>query len=179
MSRDSERPFLVETPHLLTRVLGTQFNIIAYDDESREEIILKEGSLEVMTQSGKKLAGMQPDQKFEVNFSTGQSDLTSVQADQYVSWTEGKLVFRNESMMQVAKRLGRWFNVEIEIRDQELLNYALWATFTDEPLEEVLKLLSLTAPMRYKEQKRVKTADHVYLPRKVIICLDKSRVDAF
>ncbi len=179
VSHDSERPFIVESPHLYTRVLGTQFNIFAYEDENREEIILKEGSVEVLSPGGKKLADLKPNQKLNVNISTGQINTSTVQADQYVLWTEGKLVFRNESMTQVANRLGRWFNVEIEIRDEELLNYALWATFTNEPLEEVLKLLSLTAPVRFREQERRRTAGNVYLPRKIVFCLDKSREDAF
>jgi len=179
ISPDEERPFIVESPHLYTRVLGTQFNITAYEDENREEIILKEGSVEILSPSGKRLASLKPNQKLDVDISTGQLNTSDVRAEQYMLWTEGKLVFRNESMEQVTKRLGRWFNVEIEIRDSELLDYALWATFTNEPLEEVMKLLSLTAPIRFKEQERGKTTGNVYLPRKVIFCLDKSRAEAF
>jgi transmembrane sensor len=79
----------------------------------------------------------------------------------------------------VADRLGRWFNVDIEVTDPDQLHYVLWATFLDEPLEEVLKLLALAAPIKYEEQKRNITANHTYLKRKVIISLDESKLYAF
>jgi ferric-dicitrate binding protein FerR (iron transport regulator) len=102
-----------------------------------------------------------------------------LEVDQYVSWIEGKLVFRNESMQQVANRLGRWYNAEIEIQDPELLKYAFRATFIDEPIEEVLKLLAKTAPLNYKEQIRESSKDNTYAKRKFIVSLDRNRLDAF
>lgn len=179
VTHDKKHPFTVFTPNLSTRVLGTQFNVIAYDNENIEEIILKEGKVEVYSSHGKQLEILQPNQKLVLNTKTRQYEKNRVEADQYVSWTEGKLVFRNEKMQQVADRLGRWYNVEIEIEDPELLKYAFRATFIDEPLEEVLKLLAMTAPLKYEEQMRGLTNDNVYKKRKVIVSLDKNRQDAF
>jgi capsule polysaccharide modification protein KpsS len=82
-------------------------------------------------------------------------------------------------MQLVADRLGRWYNVEIEIADDELLKYAFRATFIEEPLEEVLKLLAQTAPMKYREIKRETSNDNTYKKRKVIISLDRKRLSAF
>ena len=179
VTHDEERPFVVNTPHLYTMVLGTQFNVIAYENENSEEIILKEGIVEVYSQQGEKLETMQANQKLSLNIANRQYDKSQVEAYQYVSWTEGKLVLRNESMQQVANRLGRWYNVEIEIEDPELLTYAFRATFIDEPLEEVLKLLALTAPLSFEEQLRETTNDGIYEKRKMIIRLDEKRLDAF
>ncbi len=179
VTHDKDHPFIVNTPHLTTKVLGTQFNVIAYGNENSEEIILKEGKVEVYSNQGKILETLQPNQKLVLNTKTRQYNKNEVEADQYVSWTEGKLVFRNESMQQVANRLGRWYNVEIEIQDPELLKYAFGATFIDEPLDEVLKLLALTAPLNYKEQIRETTIDDTYKKRKVIVSLDRKRLKAF
>ena len=129
-----------QPPNLATKVLGTHFNVIAYENENSEEIILEEGKVEVYSSQGKQLEILQPNQKLVLNNETRQFLKTQVEAEQYVSWTEGKLVFRNENMQQVAQRLGRWYNVEIEVRDPELLKYAFRATFIDEPIEEILKL---------------------------------------
>jgi len=179
VSTDENRSFTVKTRHLSTRVLGTQFNVIAYEDENSEEVILKEGSVEVLSSHGKRIVSLQPDQKLGLDTSSKKFKVSQVQADQYVSWTEGKLVFRNESMQEVANRLGRWFNADIVLEDQELLAYNLWATFIDEQLDEVLKLLAITAPLSYEEQKREKAANNIYMKRKVIIRLDRDRLDAF
>lgn len=176
---DKKHPFTVKTPLLTTKVLGTQFNIIAYANENTEEIILQEGEVEVYSESGRKLEVLQPDQNLVLNTETKRYYKSQVEANQYVSWTEGKLIFRNESMQQVAKRLGRWYNVEIEIKDSELISYAFRATFVDESLEEVLKVLARTAPIKYNEQPREISNAGTYEKRKVIISIDKKRLDAF
>ncbi|MEN8115465.1 MAG: FecR domain-containing protein [Bacteroidota bacterium] len=179
VTHDKEHPFIVETPHLSTKVLGTQFNVIAYGNENIEEIILKEGKVEVYSNRGKKLETLQPNQSLVLDTQTRQYNKNKIEALQYVSWTEGKLVFRNEEIDKVAKRLGRWYNVEIEIKDEELLKYAFRATFIDESLEEVLKLLALTAPLNYEIQQREITINDTYKKKKVIVRLDRSRLDAF
>lgn len=179
VAHDKEHPFTVHTPNLATKVLGTQFNVIAYENEGNEEIVLQEGKVEVYSSRGEMLETLQPNQKLVLNTETRQYLKNQVEADQYVSWTEGKLVFRNENMQQVANRLGRWYNVEIEIRDTELLKYAFRATFIDEPLEEVLKLLAKTTPITYEEQIRETTIDNIYKKKRVIVSLDRSRLDAF
>lgn len=179
VQHDEEHPFVVTTTNITTKVLGTQFNVLAYESEKSEEIILKEGSVEVYSNQGIKLAVLDPDQRLALNTETRQYKTNQVEAEQYISWTEGKLVFRNESMQLVADRLGRWYNVEIEIADVELLKYAFRATFTEEPLEEVLKLLARTAPLKFKEIKRETSNDNTYKKRKVIVSLDRKRLDAF
>ena len=177
--RDVEHPFTVKTPNLETKVRGTRFNVIAYTDENAEEIILREGEVEVYSMQGEKLETLKFNQRMALNTLTRQYSKNHVEADQYVSWTEGKLVFRNENMKQVASRLGRWYNAEILISDQELLKYSFRATFIDEPLEEVLKLLALTAPIQFKIQMRETESDNVYKRKQVIVSLDKKRLDAF
>jgi ferric-dicitrate binding protein FerR (iron transport regulator) len=177
--RDEEHPFTVKTPNLSTKVLGTQFNVIAYGSENSEEIILKEGSVEIFSNQGEKLTTLKTEHRLTLNIATRHFKTNQVEAEQYVSWTEGKLVFRNESMQLVADRLGRWYNVEFEIADEELLNYAFRATFIEEPLDEVLKLLARTAPLNYKEIKRETSSDNIYKKRKFIVSLDRKRLGAF
>ncbi|MGQ1787156.1 MULTISPECIES: FecR family protein [unclassified Saccharicrinis] len=177
--RNTKKPFIVNTPNQKTKVLGTQFNVVAYENGSIEEIILLEGKVEVYSHQGEKLETLQPNQKLVIDTNTKLYNKYQVEANQYISWTEGKLAFRNENMQQVADRLSRWYNIDIEIRDPELLKYAFRATFIDEPVEQVLKLLALTAPISYKEQAREKKSNGIYKKRKVIISIDKSRLNAF
>ena len=179
VKQNEKHPFVVTTPHLSTKVLGTQFNIIAYNGEYTEEIILKEGHLVVYSSQGNVLETLQPNQELVLNTKTNEHIKSNVEARQYSSWTEGKLVLRNENMEQVTKRLGRWYNVEIEIKDPELLKYSFRATFIDEPLEEVLKLLAQTAPLSFVEQKRITTNCNVLIKRKFILSLDRKRIEAF
>jgi len=172
-------PFTVTTPNLRVEVKGTRFNVIAYKGEGTEEIVLQEGSVLVAATDSTLLENLIPDQRFSFDIENKKHVTSAVVSSQYTSWTNGKLVFRNEGMEQVARRLGRWYNVDIAIHENQVLNYSFHATFTDEPLEEVLKLLALTAPISYKIEKRETTGDNVYSKRKVLIKLDQKRVGDF
>jgi len=63
----------------------------------------------------------------------------------------------------------RWYNVDIEIKDETLRNYRFKGTFQDETLEEVLRLLAVSTPMEYTIEKREVTADNIYRKKKVTI----------
>uniref|UniRef100_UPI00321694B4 FecR family protein n=1 Tax=uncultured Draconibacterium sp. TaxID=1573823 RepID=UPI00321694B4 len=169
-----KHPFIVHTAHLDVKVLGTRFNVISYSDDDLEEIILEKGSIEVLNSIGKSLSVLTPGEKLTYHKLKKVYSKSYVEAKQYSSWIEGKLVFRNENMQQVALRLGRWYNVDIDIQDSELLNYNYRATFVDESLVEVLKLLALTAPITFEEEKREKIGN-IYGKRRIIINLDRQR----
>jgi len=179
VTSDKKHPFIVKTRNISTKVLGTHFNVIAYENENTEEVTLQEGKVEVYSNQGKKLEILNPNQNIVFNTQTGRYKKNNVEASQFISWTQGKLVFRNEDMQEVAKRLARWYNVDIEIEDPELFKYAFRATFIDESLEEVLKLMALTAPITYREQARKTTSDGTYEKRKIIVSLDKKRLESF
>jgi ferric-dicitrate binding protein FerR (iron transport regulator) len=177
--RNEKSPFTVKTGKLNVRALGTTFNVISYPGEIAEEIILQSGKIEVTDQFGNSLAELIPDQKLTVNHENRTAKRSVVVAAQYTGWTEGKLVFRNEDMLQVAKRLSRWYNAEIVIADQRLENFTFYATFMDEPLDEVLKLIALTTPIAWKEEKRTAEADGVFRKRKILITINPNNINQF
>ncbi|WP_319231206.1 FecR domain-containing protein [Draconibacterium orientale] len=176
---DEAHPFVVKTPNLNVKVLGTEFNVIAYEGDASEEVILNKGRVDVLSAKGDLYCALQPNQSMTFNISSGTMWQKNVEAHQYIGWTEGKLVFRHENMQQVAQRLGRWYNAEVEIQDPEILDYVFRATFVDEPLDEVLKLLTYTAPISYETKLRETTQDNIYKKKKVILKLDKKREAAF
>lgn len=179
VAHDDNNRFVVETRNLEVGVLGTQFNVVAYDSDESEEVILQKGKVEVSTIDGVDLDTLEPNEKLLLDKEARKFSVKEVEAFQFTSWTEGKLILRNEKFAEVAKRLGRWYNVDIKIEDEELFEYAFRATFTDEPLEEVLKLLKLTAPFHFKELKRNTTSNNEYEKRIVLISLDEKRQEAF
>jgi ferric-dicitrate binding protein FerR (iron transport regulator) len=93
--------------------------------------------------------------------------------NKYTSWINGKLIFRNDPMDEVVKRLGRWYNVDIHLQDTILYDFRYTATFTNETLEQVLDLLSLSAPMEYSITERTMNEDNSYTKKSVIIKLIK------
>jgi len=68
----------------------------------------------------------------------------------YTSWKDSKWVFRNEELGDLATKLERRYDVKITFADEGLKKYAFTGTLKDESLEQVLKVLSLTAPIRFE-----------------------------
>jgi len=97
-----------------------------------------------------------------------------VKVDKYIAWLDGNLIFRDDNMEDVVKRLSRWFNVEMVIKDPEIRSYAYKATFRNENLSQVMNLLKISAPIDFKivESKALQngefTKQKVYLMKKKV-----------
>jgi len=91
----------------------------------------------------------------------------------YISWKDGVLVFRNEPFDSVLQKISQFFNVDIDLNSEELKSYRYYATFKEESLEEILKLLRISAPIDYREVKREPLSDGSFPKKKVIITLRK------
>ena len=172
-------PFHVNTPNLDIKVMGTTFNVVANTDESTEEVVLQTGKVDVSSQTGKQLTVLKPNEKIILDTEKQTFAKKEVEASQYTSWKEGKLVFRNENMLQVARRLSRWYNADVVVDDRQLDDYTFHATFDDEPLDEVLKLLTITTPLNYQEEKRTSNANGVFEKRKIVLRINQAKINQF
>lgn len=177
--RNAEIPFHVNTRNLDIKVLGTTFNVIAYEDEQIEEIVLQTGEVDISSRSGNQLTILSYNQRMTLDIEKRTFRKERVLASQYTTWKDGKLVFRNENMQQVARRLSRWYNAEVIVDDRMLENYTFHATFMEEPLDEVLKLLSITTPLSYKEEKRESNGEGVFQKRKITLRINQLKIKAF
>ena len=72
------------------------------------------------------------------------------------------MVFRNEPMPHVVRKINRWYNMNIIIGDRRLENYTIRATFIDEKVDEVLKIFQHISPIIYKELGRESHSDGTY-----------------
>jgi transmembrane sensor len=171
VSRDEEHPFEISAGNSSVKVLGTSFNISAYPDENYLEVVLQKGKLEFQDNISDEKITLFPSERLVSQngiFSKSVSD-----PKKYNVWTEGKLVFRGDPMSEVGRRIERWYNVKIELADKEIEKYSFRATFEDDKLEEVLRLLSLTSPIRYNITPRKLLGDGTYEKEKVIIYMKK------
>lgn len=166
---NENRPFVVSTSALDVQVLGTKFNVTAFPDEKVTEVVLQEGKVNVTGNVESFSAAMKPDEKFTFNSELHTSTIQTVNANQFSAWKDGQLVFRNEPLSEVLKRIGRWYNVEIVLTDSELAKFRYRATFQEEQVEEVIRLISLTAPIKYSFDSREMSDNGVFKKRTVTI----------
>lgn len=168
---NEKQPFVVDIHDVEVKVLGTRFNVVNYADEDESEVILESGKIELQNRINDYKTMMEPNQKIIFSKKTGAIQKYKVNAKQLTAWKDGRLVFRDERFADVAKRLSRWFNVDVVIEDESLKNYRYRATFEDERLEEILMLLKLTAPINYKLERRKQLHNSTFSKQKVTLFL--------
>jgi len=167
--KNKKKPFTVITNEVLVRALGTRFNIASYQDENDVEVVLEEGKLLLNNKEKTKSYIINPNDLIVYDKSHDSFSTEVVQPQKYMSWTEGKLVFRNDPLDVVARKLERWYNIEVEIKGPNNGDLRLRATFVDENLEEVLNILKRSLPIDYKVEIRDLKSDDTYAKKKVII----------
>jgi len=72
-------------------------------------------------------------------------------------------------MGEVARRIERWYNVEVNIADKGLNKYSFRGIFLDDTLEDVLRFLTMTSPIRYTISPREMMSDGTYKKEEVTI----------
>ena len=121
VSKNKHRPFIVETGNLYTKVLGTEFNLKAYP-HSDVNVTLVKGSV-VVNAEGKEVM-LKPGENAEYS-EDKDIEVTTVDTEGYIQWKDGYFYFDNVPLIDVVRDLGRWYNVNIEIRNNSLMSYRL------------------------------------------------------
>jgi Fe2+-dicitrate sensor, membrane component len=158
---DKQHPFIVETPKMNIRATGTRFNVEAYSSDTLVAVTLVEGKVDVNIGNSMH-TGLHPDQRIVYNSHSHKYNLTNTDAQQWALWKDGKLVFRDEPLEEVFKRLGRAFNVDISVKDKSIAKQPYRATFEGESFDEILRLLKLTAPLRYVRSGKFKQTNNAF-----------------
>lgn len=166
-----KRPFVISAGQNEVHALGTSFNVMAWPDEEEITVTMESGltvfySLEKNSEKTK-VSELRKGEQLVYNSKYGSIAKSKVTTECYTSWKDGKLIFRNEPMEIVLKKLGRWYNVDFVVDNKEIEDYRYRATFVDESLDEVLKLLEHTSPVGYKEIERELLADESYSKKRI------------
>ncbi|MEL7589016.1 MAG: FecR domain-containing protein [Prolixibacteraceae bacterium] len=168
VSRHLQRNFIVHAAGLNVKVTGTMFNISAYESDKLTEVVLNEGEVELTGKEGL-TRKMVPGEKVSYERLSGNMEVSKVDASQYNAWKDGYLVIDNVPLAAALKKIERWYHADIEIADESVMEYRLRGTFHEEPLEEVLRLVAMIAPIRYELVKREPDQQGKVNKRKVII----------
>jgi len=156
VAHDASRPFIVHTNSSLTKVLGTQFNVRAYPDEHKVQVAVKKGKVafgadETSIDRAPKLIHNQM-AVLQGNRQTVISDVKDL--DNYIGWTQGKLIFKDTPLTEVLRRVERWYDIDCKLMNPELRNRTITASFQNEPMLEVLKIIALSTDMKYERKRR-------------------------
>jgi ferric-dicitrate binding protein FerR (iron transport regulator) len=173
VKHDDDNKFVVKTKYFDIEDVGTAFDVAAYDDEENAEVTLEEGSAILKSDSLNASIEIKPDEQISYSIAKQTFTKSIVTAQNVSAWKEGKLILRNASLEEMAKQLSRWYNVDVRIHNAQHADIRYRATFEDENLNEVLRLLKITTPFDYKIEERIKQADGSFSKRRVLLNVNK------
>ena len=120
VTKDTSRPFVVNANDKMSvEVLGTQFNLQAYPDDTFVETTLNKGAVRVF--NGKQGVKLRPDE--QAVYDEGKFTVRKVDASRYSAWKEGKFMLLNHSLENIMTRLARWYNIDIFWENPEVKEY--------------------------------------------------------
>jgi ferric-dicitrate binding protein FerR (iron transport regulator) len=170
---DKTMPFFVNTPYFTVKATGTKFNVRAEKNFRTPSVTLVEGKVSIQKPNSDKqkdlITVLQPNQHFTYDTLSGHVITQTEDTYKHFAWKDGKLVFRNDNISEVARRISLQYNVDIEIKGNEIKKYRYRATFENEPLGELLRLLKISSPIDYSEIKPRALPDGTFSRRKIII----------
>ena len=111
VSRDEQKPFIVKTHQMDIKVLGTQFNVTAYENEANMQVVLVSGKVEVNLDKCKNV--LAPNQMFSYDSKIHKGKITTVDTDDYVAWKDGYYQFHQQPLKEIVKKLSRYYGVRI------------------------------------------------------------------
>lgn len=147
VAKDASRPFYVETRQMTVNVLGTKFNVSAYPQDISQSVVLVEGSVGVKMAVSSSNIILSPRQRFSMYDDSYAID--EVDTYDYISWKDGVLHFRGETLDEVCQRLSRYYNIPIicsqAVADKRTMGKLL--LFDD--IEQVMLTLSILYNIDY------------------------------
>lgn len=151
VSTDSLHPFIVKTETSRTEVLGTEFNLKAYQNETIK-LTLQEGKVLFSRKGGNNNEGivLGPDEQVVLENGT----LTKKEANHIFSkaWMDKKLVFKGATFHEVCREIERFYGVKINVQKKGLHNRLYRGTHNDPKLLDVIQKISFVLNFKYKKE---------------------------
>lgn len=121
VAENKKKPFIVHTSDMDIYVTGTEFNISAYDDDSYTQTVLVSGEV-IVSEPGilNRKIKIHPGESALFNKKSGEISTMEVDTELYTAWTKGYLIFKGEMITNVFKKLERFYDIKIVVKQQML-----------------------------------------------------------
>jgi len=163
---DEDNPFVVETDYVLVKATGTAFNVEAYDKDSVVFVTMVKGKVDISI-GNKSMGQITPGERLGYNLRTMKGQMEKTDPYKWYAWIDGRMVFRDDPLEYVFKRIGQTFNIDISLQDTSIAKHPYRATFEEESLDEILRLLQMTAPIQYRQFERKTDEKNRYARQKI------------
>jgi transmembrane sensor len=155
VSHNKSLPFVVVTNNYEITVLGTSFDVMAYNDEGNSKTTLVSGNVKIKTVADKNdkhnEIHLQPGQQAILDITSNELEVKNVDTEIYTSWMQGKFVFNNETLEEIMRKLGRWYAFEIRYNDDDVMHYHFSGTLKRyDNISKILKMIEMTTHIKFE-----------------------------
>lgn len=153
--KSPDHPFVIHLANGTVKVLGTSFNVRAYDNEPVVETSVATGRIAFIpkyrsTNKKQDTIVVAADHKASYAFTREELLTSATSSKEDKAWTEGKLIFRGMTMEQIAIELERNFGKKVVFVDSTPMTYVFTGSFENNTLDEIMYYLSRTKNFSYK-----------------------------
>ncbi|MDN5212652.1 FecR domain-containing protein [Fulvivirgaceae bacterium BMA12] len=157
VSRNEQKPFIIKSGELTTTVLGTSFNIKAFQNENIEvtvatgKVKVSHDNEEAARQVGQSAElVLTPNQQAIYNIADSRLNKEQINAERHLAWREGVLKFDNLRFEEAVKMLERWYGVSITLENRQIGDCIIIGEFQNQSLHKVLRAVELALGIDYE-----------------------------
>ncbi len=149
VAKDRKRPFKVEVNGQEIEVLGTSFNVRAYDNSNEIETTLETGRIQLRI--GNQITVLNPGEQSNFNRDERKLAISRVDPVSFSSWKDGRFEFQNEDLIEVFKVIERWYDVEITADETYFAGMHFSGVIKrNKDAKHFLEMLNHTIPIKYQ-----------------------------
>ncbi len=159
VTHNPEKPFIVESGNQCIEVLGTSFNVSAYQTDEQIVTTLVEGKVNVSVEQNHQMKSvvLRPEEQLVNELESNELKVYEVDTYTYTSWKDGRFVFRNETLEHMMTQLARWYQVDVIFKSEESKQLRFSGDFERySELNDFLKLMaaetSVTVDLNEEDQ---------------------------
>lgn len=148
VARDENKPFIIQTDDLEISVLGTSFDVKAFDDDDFALVTVVSGKVKVRSQEEEYI--ITPNEQVYFQKSTGKIKKREVRSKDFIKWMDGTLYFDKTDVGEMIKQLERWYNVKFIINTPDVYTKTVSGEYINENLPSILKIIAFSLNVDYK-----------------------------
>ncbi|OFX86000.1 MAG: hypothetical protein A2W99_16665 [Bacteroidetes bacterium GWF2_33_16] len=160
VEHNKEKPFIIEAENAFVQVLGTSFNVKAYEN-SDLEVIVTDGLVKVFVvdpeTSDTSAILLRKGEKGKIAANEMKPVYVAEQKPDAIFWMDYTLIFNDADLRKVFSLLKNYYNIEINVSDERIYDCRLTTTFTNNSIEEIIEVITATFEFEYKKENNTYT----------------------
>jgi ferric-dicitrate binding protein FerR (iron transport regulator) len=147
VAKNASAPFVVKAGNEEIQVLGTEFNVMSYDDEAYVKTTLVNGSVKVGVDYAARI--LKPGQQSQVGKNESLQVKNDIDVDEVIAWKNGKFAFSDVELETIMKQVARWYDVEVSFSDKIFEKYNIHIS-RNVPVSKLLNYMEMSGGVHFE-----------------------------